>query len=55
MLVGLTALAFAWRLFFVLRFPLYSPDSVGYDHLAQNWLTHHVFGLEVGGHLTPVD
>lgn len=55
MLVGLVALAFTWRLYFILHFPQYSPDSYGYDQLAQNWLSHHVFGLEAGGHLTPVD
>ena len=55
LLVGLAALAFVWRLYFVLRFPLYTPDSQGYDQLAQNWLAYHVFGLEEGGRLTPVD
>jgi hypothetical protein len=55
LLAGLAALAFAWRLYFVLRFPFYTPDSFGYDHLARNWIAHHVFGLEVGGHLVPLD
>jgi 4-amino-4-deoxy-L-arabinose transferase-like glycosyltransferase len=55
LLLGLSALAFAWRLYFVLHFPFYTPDSYGYDHLAQNWLAYHVFGLEVGGHLMPLD
>jgi len=55
LLVGLTALAFAWRLYFVLRFPLYQGDSLGYDQLAQNWLTHHTLGLEVDGPLRALD
>ena len=55
MLVCLAALAFVWRLYFVLRFPLYTPDSQGYDQLARKWLAYHLFGLEVAGRLTPVD
>jgi 4-amino-4-deoxy-L-arabinose transferase-like glycosyltransferase len=55
LMVGLTALAFVWRMYFVVRAPFYTPDSWGYDHIAQNWLAYHVFGLEVNGRLTPLD
>ena len=43
------------RLFFVLRFPANSGDTVLYEQMASNWLQHHVYAMDVGGQITPVD
>jgi hypothetical protein len=43
------------RLFFVLRFPATSGDTVLYEQMATNWLRHHVYAMDVGGQITPVD
>jgi hypothetical protein len=43
------------RLFFVLRFPAGSGDSVLYEQMATNWLKHGVYGMEVNGAIQPVD
>src|SRR2546430_12677474 len=43
------------RLFFVLRFPANSGDTVLYEQIATNWLNQHVYGMNVGGAITPVD
>jgi len=43
------------RLFFVLKFPANSGDTVLYEQIATNWLKHHVYGMDVGGAVTPVD
>src|SRR5947208_14774116 len=43
------------RLFFVLKFPANSGDTVLYEQIATNWLKHHVYGLDGGGVITPVD
>jgi hypothetical protein len=43
------------RLFFVLRFPASSGDTVLYEQMASNWLRHHVYAMDVGGQITPVD
>ena len=43
------------RLFFVLKFPANSGDTVLYEQIATNWLSHHVYGMDVGGVITPVD
>ena len=43
------------RLFFVLRFPASSGDTVLYEQMANNWLLHHVYAMDVGGQITPVD
>jgi hypothetical protein len=43
------------RLFFVLKFPANSGDTVLYEQIATNWLKHHVFAMTVGGAITPVD
>jgi hypothetical protein len=43
------------RLFFVLRFPANSGDTVLYEQMASNWLMHHVYAMDVGGQITPVD
>jgi hypothetical protein len=43
------------RLFFVLKYPANSGDTVLYEQMATNWLTHHVYAMEVYGKITPVD
>src|SRR5439155_1109480 len=43
------------RLFFVLKFPANSGDTVLYEQIATNWLKHHVYAMTVGGQITPVD
>ncbi len=43
------------RLLFVLQFPADAGDTPIYDELARNWVAHHVYGLFLGGSLTPVD
>src|SRR5215469_10723450 len=43
------------RLFFLLKFPADSGDTVLYEEIAANWLKHHVYAMDVQGALTPVD
>jgi len=43
------------RLFFVLRYPANSGDTVLYEQIATNWLQHHVYGMNVHDLVTPVD
>ena len=43
------------RLYFVLKFPANSGDTVLYEQIAANWLKHHVYAMDVGGAITPVD
>ena len=43
------------RLFFVLKFPADSGDTVLYEQIAANWLKHHAYALDVHGVITPVD
>ena len=43
------------RLFFVLKFPADSGDTVLYEQIASNWLKHHVYAMDVQGAITPVD
>lgn len=45
----------ALRIFFVVRFPFFTGDTKFYDALARNWLYHGVYGLFLGGQLTPTD
>jgi hypothetical protein len=53
----ITALAagLCLRLFFVLKFPANSGDTVLYEQMATNWLKHHVYAMDVGGVITAVD
>jgi len=37
----------------VLKFPANSGDTVLYEQIATNWLKHHVYGMDVGGAITP--
>jgi hypothetical protein len=53
-LVVLTA-GLCLRLFFVLKFPANSGDTVLYEQIATNWLKHHIYGMDVGGVVTPVN
>ena len=43
------------RFFFVLKYPAGSGDTVLYEQIAMNWLKHHVYAMDVGGVLTPMD
>jgi hypothetical protein len=43
------------RLYFVLKFPANSGDTVLYEQIATNWLKHHSYAMTVGGQITPVD
>jgi len=43
------------RLFFVLKFPSTSGDTLLYEQIAANWLKHGAYAMDVGGTLTPVD
>jgi hypothetical protein len=49
------AAGFCLRLFFVLKFPANSGDTVLYEQIATNWLQHGAYGMNVGGAVTPVD
>ena len=53
----LTALAagLCLRLYFVLKFPANSGDTVLYEQIATNWLKHHAYAMDVFGAVTPVD
>jgi hypothetical protein len=46
---------FGLRLYFVLKFPATSGDTVLYEQIATNWLKHHVYAMDVVGAITPVD
>ncbi|HEY1483912.1 MAG TPA: hypothetical protein VGF19_14365, partial [Candidatus Acidoferrum sp.] len=43
------------RLFFVLKFPANSGDTIIYEQIATNWLRHHLFAMDIAGQPTPVD
>jgi hypothetical protein len=43
------------RFFFVLKYPAGSGDTVLYEQIATNWLKYHVYAMNVGGAITPVD
>jgi hypothetical protein len=43
------------RLYFVLKFPANSGDTVLYEQIATNWLKHHVYAMTISGRITPVD
>jgi hypothetical protein len=49
------AAGFCLRLFFVLKFPATSGDTVLYEQIATNWLKYHVYAMDVRGAITPVD
>ncbi len=43
------------RLFFVLKYPANSGDTVLYEQIAANWLQHHVYAMNIYELVTPVD
>ena len=43
------------RLFFIWCFPAFADDTRIYDELERNWADHGVYGLWIGGKLTPVN
>ncbi|MGB7282477.1 MAG: hypothetical protein WBE13_09470 [Candidatus Acidiferrum sp.] len=43
------------RLFFVLKYPANSGDTVLYEQMATNWILHHVYAMNVNGAILPVD
>src|SRR5580700_9814605 len=43
------------RLFFVLKYPMVSADTLLYEQMAGNWLGHHVYAMTVDGGMVPVD
>lgn len=49
------AAGFCLRLYFVFKFPANSGDTVLYEQIATNWLKHHLYAMDVGGAVTPVD
>lgn len=53
--VAALAAGLCLRLFFVLKYPANSGDTVIYEQIATNWLKHHVYAMDVHGQVTPVD
>jgi hypothetical protein len=49
------AAGFCLRLFFVLKYPANSGDTVLYEQMATNWIKHHAYAMDVYGQITPVD
>ena len=46
----------ALRLYLILRFPMNAAsDSATYTDLAQNWLEHGIYGVNIQGQILPVD
>jgi hypothetical protein len=43
------------RLFFILKYPANSGDTVLYEQIAANWLQHHAYAMNVHDQVTPVD
>ena len=53
--VAALAAGLCLRLFFALKHPANSGDTVLYEQIAANWLRHHIYAMDVQGQLTPVD
>ena len=54
--LGAVLAAIALRIYFVWQFPFFEAgDTPIYQELAQNWLRHAVYGLDVLGRIQPVD
>lgn len=54
--LGAVLAAIALRIYFVWQFPFFEAgDTPIYQELAQNWLRHGAYGLEIAGRLQPVD
>ena len=43
------------RLFFVLKYPANSGDTVLYEQMATNWIRYGTYAMDVYGRITPVD
>jgi 4-amino-4-deoxy-L-arabinose transferase-like glycosyltransferase len=43
------------RLYFILKHPANSSDTVLYEQMATNWFQHHVYAMNVNDAVTPVD
>jgi hypothetical protein len=43
------------RLFFVLKYPANSGDTVLYEQIAANWLQHHIYAMNVHDQVSAVD
>jgi len=54
-LIAAYAAGISLRLFFILKFPANSGDTILYEQMATNWLQHHVYAMEVGGAIQAVD
>jgi len=39
------------RLYFVLKYPVNTDDTVLYEQIATNWLKHHVYAMDVAERL----
>jgi hypothetical protein len=53
--VAALAAGLCLRLFFALKHPANSGDTVLYEQIAANWLHHHIYAMDVQGQLTLVD
>ena len=54
--VAALAAGLGLRLFFVLKYPAANGSDIAlYEQIAQNWLQHHVYAMNVNDALTPVD
>jgi hypothetical protein len=49
------AVGLCLRLFFILKYPANSGDTVLYEQMATNWLKHGTYAMEVSGQITAVD
>ena len=49
------AVGFCLRLFFALKYPANSGDTVLYEQMATNWLKHGAYAMDVFGKVTAVD
>jgi hypothetical protein len=49
------AVGICLRLFFVLKFPSTSGDTILYEQIATNWLKRGAYAMDVRGAVTPVD
>jgi hypothetical protein len=54
-LIAASAAGIGLRLFFILKFPANSGDTVLYEQMATNWLKHGMYAMEVNGAIQPVD
>jgi len=54
-LIAASTAGIGLRLFFILKFPANSGDTVLYEQMATNWLKHGMYAMEVNGAIQPVD